>query len=90
MVLSSNHANIILLLLPLAYAGRALHWPLEVVLVLKYFRMLSLSILVSFGTEKLSSRFGNTFAGLMAYSVGNVGTIIIPCVLFKRGEILVV
>lgn len=89
-VLRSNYANVLLLLLPLAYAGRALHWPSEVVLILNGLSMLPLTLLVALGTEELGTNIGPTFAALMAYSFGNVGTIIISCILLRRGEILVV
>ena len=52
--------------------------------------MLPLSLLITLATEELSAKIGPTFARLMSYSFGNVGTIIISCVLLKRGEILVV
>lgn len=89
-ILRSNYANVLLLLLPLAYARQALHWPSEVVLVLNGLPMLPLTILMALSTEESSAKIGPSFAALMAYSFGNVGTIITSCALIKRGEILVV
>ncbi|KAK5125999.1 hypothetical protein LTR85_011354 [Meristemomyces frigidus] len=90
MILWSNYANILLFLIPIAYAGRFLHWPPELVLILNGLSMLPLSLLIALATEELSTKLGPTVSGVLNYSFGNAGTVIISCVLLKRGEILVV
>lgn len=89
-ILESKYANVLLLLLPVAYIAQALHWPSEAILVLNGLPIVPLSLLIALGVEELSAKIGDTFAQIMAYSFGNAGTIIICGILLRRGEVLVV
>ncbi|KAI9739314.1 MAG: hypothetical protein M1834_007527 [Cirrosporium novae-zelandiae] len=89
-VLFSNYANLLLLLIPFAFVGRALCWPNEAVLILNGVIMLPFTLMVAIATEQLGTRLGLGFAGVLSYSFSNAGTIIVSCVLLNRGETLVV
>lgn len=90
MVLSSNYANTLLALFPLACLAHELHWHAGFTLVFSGLPMLPLSLLIALSVEELSYKIGPTLSGVLSYSFGNVGTVIISCVLLRRGEILVV
>lgn len=70
--------------------GRFRHWQPELVLILNGLPMLPLSLLIALVTEELSTKLGPTVSGVLNYSFGNAGTVIISCVLLKRGEMLAV
>ncbi|KAL9105440.1 MAG: hypothetical protein Q9227_009401 [Pyrenula ochraceoflavens] len=89
-ILESNYAHVFLLLVPFGILGHSLRWPAGVLLALNGLSMLPLTLLIALGTEELGANLGESVSGVLNYSFGNAGTIIISCILLKRGEVLVV
>jgi Ca2+:H+ antiporter len=104
--LLSNYVNVLLVFVPLGIIAGAGHWNPTVVFILNFFAIVPLAAVLSFATEEISVKLGETLGGLLNATFGNaveliVGVIRIPCmsplthlqvsiVALRNGEIRIV
>jgi hypothetical protein len=75
--LASNYVNVFLVFVPLGIIAGALHWNPTVVFVLNFIAIIPLAALLSFATEELSAKLGQTLGGLMNATFGNAVELIV-------------
>ncbi|KKY25867.1 putative vacuolar calcium ion transporter h(+) exchanger [Diplodia seriata] len=90
MMLSSNYVNVLLVFVPLGIIAGALDWSPTAVFVLNFVAIIPLAALLSFATEELSAKLGQTIGGLMNATFGNAVELIVSIVALKNGEIRIV
>ncbi|KAH8635897.1 vacuolar calcium ion transporter /H(+) exchanger [Alternaria alternata] len=84
--LASNYVNVFLIFVPLGIIAGALHWNPTVVFVLNFIAIIPLAALLSFATEELSAKLGQTLGGLMNATFGNaVELIVLGCCFLAAG-----
>ncbi|KAL8855107.1 MAG: hypothetical protein Q9221_000013 [Calogaya cf. arnoldii] len=88
--LTSNPVNVLLVFVPIGIAFGATHQNPTVVFVLNFLAIIPLASLLSFATEELSVKLGQTLGGLMNATFGNAVELIISIVALKNGEIRIV
>jgi len=88
--LVSNYVNIFLVFVPIGIIAGALGWNPTVVFVLNFIAIIPLAALLSFATEQLSAKLGQTLGGLMNATFGNAVELIVSIVALKEHEIRVV
>ncbi|KAK8237713.1 calcium/proton exchanger [Phyllosticta capitalensis] len=89
-VLASNYVNVLLVFVPLGIISGALNWSPTVVFCLNFVAIVPLAALLSFATEELSAKLGETIGGLMNATFGNAVELIVSIVALKNGEIRIV
>jgi hypothetical protein len=77
LVLASNYVNVLLVFVPLGIISGALEWNPTAVFCLNFFAIVPLASLLSFATEELSAKLGETIGGLMNASFGNAVELIV-------------
>ncbi|EOD50132.1 putative calcium proton exchanger protein [Neofusicoccum parvum UCRNP2] len=90
MTLASNYVNVLLVFVPLGIIAGALDWNPTAVFVLNFIAIIPLAALLSFATEELSVKMGQTIGGLMNATFGNAVELIVSIVALKNGEIRIV
>ncbi|KAL9034683.1 MAG: hypothetical protein Q9214_006935, partial [Letrouitia sp. 1 TL-2023] len=88
--LASNPVNVLLVFVPLGILAGALGWKATVVFVLNFLAIVPLASLLSFATEELSAKLGQTLGGLMNATFGNAVELIVSIVALKNNEIRIV
>jgi Ca2+:H+ antiporter len=88
--LASNYVNVLLIFVPIGIASGALSWNPTVVFILNFIAIIPLAALLSFATEELSAKLGQTLGGLMNATFGNAVELIVSIVALRQGEIRVV
>lgn len=88
--LTSNYVNVFLIFVPLGILAGALHWSPTAVFVLNFIAIIPLAALLSFATEELSAKLGQTLGGLLNATFGNAVELIVSIVALKNGEIRIV
>jgi Ca2+:H+ antiporter len=78
-VLTSNYANVFLVFVPIGILAGALHWNPTAVFILNFIAIIPLAGLLSFATEELSAKLGQTLGGLMNATFGNAVELIVSC-----------
>ncbi len=89
-VLFSNYINVLLVFIPLGIVGGALGWGSVTVFILNFFAIIPLAALLSFATEELALKVGQTMGGLLNATFGNAVELIVSIVALRRGEIRIV
>lgn len=90
LVLKSNYANILLVFVPLGIIGGVLEWDPVVVFVLNFLAIVPLAGLLSFATEELAAKLGQTLGGLLNATFGNAVELIVSVVALLDGQIRIV
>lgn len=90
MMLASNYVNVLLVFVPLGIIAGILDWSPTAVFVLNFIAIIPLAALLSFATEELSAKLGQTIGGLMNATFGNAVELIVSIVALKNGEIRIV
>jgi Ca2+:H+ antiporter len=90
LVLTSNYVNVLLVFVPLGIISGAMGWNPTAVFCLNFFAIIPLASLLSFATEELSAKLGETIGGLMNASFGNAVELIVSIVALRQGEIRIV
>ncbi|KAF2137624.1 uncharacterized protein K452DRAFT_235503 [Aplosporella prunicola CBS 121167] len=90
MTLSSNYVNVLLVFVPLGIIAGALNWSPTPVFILNFIAIIPLAALLSFATEELSAKLGQTVGGLMNATFGNAVELIVSIVALRNGEIRIV
>lgn len=90
MTLYSNYVNILLVFVPLGIVAGAMGWNPTTVFVLNFFAIVPLAAVLSFATEEISMKLGQTMGGLLNATFGNAVELIVSIVALKNGEIRIV
>ena len=69
--LLSNYVNVLLVFVPLGIVAGAAHWDPTVVFILNFFAIVPLAAVLSFATEEISVKLGQTMGGLLNATFGN-------------------
>ncbi|KAE9963998.1 hypothetical protein BLS_008736 [Venturia inaequalis] len=89
-VLASNYVNVLLVFVPLGIIAGAMGWNPTTVFILNFFAIVPLASLLSFATEELAAKLGETIGGLMNASFGNAVELIVSIVALRNNEIRIV
>ncbi|KAL2040950.1 hypothetical protein N7G274_006408 [Stereocaulon virgatum] len=88
--LASNYVNVLLVFVPLGIISGAAGWNPTAVFVLNFLAIIPLASLLSFATEELSVKLGQTLGGLLNATFGNAVELIVSIVALKDGQIRIV
>ncbi|KAH3939168.1 calcium ion transporter [Parastagonospora nodorum] len=88
--LASNYVNVLLVFVPIGIIAGLMHWNPTAVFILNFIAIIPLAALLSFATEELSAKLGQTLGGLMNATFGNAVELIVSIVALKDGEIRIV
>ncbi|KAK1056362.1 Vacuolar calcium ion transporter [Friedmanniomyces endolithicus] len=89
-VLISNYVNVLLVFVPAGIILGALGMNPTAVFVVNFLAIVPLAALLSFATEELSVKLGETIGGLMNATFGNAVELIVSIVALTKGEIRIV
>ncbi|KAE9370314.1 Calcium/proton exchanger [Stipitochalara longipes BDJ] len=88
--LYSNYVNILLVFVPLGIVAGAGGWNPTTVFILNFFAIIPLAAVLSFATEEISVKLGQTMGGLLNATFGNAVELIVSIVALRNGEIRIV
>lgn len=75
--LTSNYVNVFLVFVPLGIVSGAVGWSPTATFILNFLAIIPLASLLSFATEELSARLGQTLGGLLNATFGNAVELIV-------------
>ena len=75
--LFSNYVNILLVFVPLGIIAGVAGWNPTAVFVLNFFAIVPLAAVLSFATEEISAKLGQTVGGLLNATFGNAVELIV-------------
>lgn len=75
--LKSNYVNVLLVFVPLGIISGAMGWSPTAVFILNFFAIIPLASLLSFATEEVSVKLGQTLGGLLNATFGNAVELIV-------------
>jgi len=75
--LLSNYVNVLLVFVPLGIIAGILDWNPTVVFILNFFAIVPLAAVLSFATEEISMKLGQTLGGLLNATFGNAVELIV-------------
>lgn len=90
LTLASNYVNILLVFVPAGIALGATDADPTTVFIINFIAIVPLASLLSFATEELSAKLGQTVGGLMNATFGNAVELIVSIVALRQGEIRIV
>jgi Ca2+:H+ antiporter len=82
--LLSNYVNILLIFVPSGIIAGAMSWNPTAVFVLNFFAIIPLAAVLSFATEEISLKLGETMGGLLNATFGNAVELIVRNILWTR------
>jgi len=88
--LLSNYVNVLLIFVPIGIIAGASGWNPTVVFILNFFAIVPLAAVLSFATEEISVKLGETLGGLLNATFGNAVELIVSIVALKEGQIRIV
>jgi Ca2+:H+ antiporter len=88
--LMSNYVNWLLLMVPIGIAAGALGWNSTAVFTINFFAIIPLAAVLSFATEEISAKLGESLGGLLNATFGNAVELIVSIVALRDGQIEVV
>ncbi|KAG4428508.1 hypothetical protein IFR05_016011 [Cadophora sp. M221] len=88
--LYSNYVNVLLVFVPLGIVAGAMGWNPATVFILNFFAIVPLAAVLSFATEEISKKLGQTIGGLLNASFGNAIELIVSVVALKDNQIRIV
>ncbi|CAF9910879.1 MAG: hypothetical protein ALECFALPRED_006919 [Alectoria fallacina] len=88
--LTSNYVNVFLVFVPLGIVSGAVGWSPTATFILNFLAIIPLASLLSFATEELSAKLGQTLGGLLNATFGNAVELIVSIVALKNDEIRIV
>ncbi|KAK3402328.1 Sodium/calcium exchanger protein-domain-containing protein [Sordaria brevicollis] len=88
--LLSSWINILLIFVPLGIIAGERQWGAPAVFTLNFFAIIPLAAVLSFATEEIAHRLGETLGGLVNATFGNAVELIVSIVALRAGEIEVV
>ena len=90
LVLRSNYANVLLVFVPLGIIFGALNKDPVIVFIFNFLAIVPLAALLSFATEELSAKLGQTVGGLMNATFGNAVELIVSIIALRENQIRIV
>lgn len=75
--LLSNYVNVLLVFVPIGIIAGATGWNPTVVFILNFFAIIPLASVLSFATEEISVKLGETLGGLLNATFGNAVELIV-------------
>lgn len=81
--LLSNYVNVLLVFVPLGIVAGATGWNPTTVFILNFFAIVPLAAVLSFATEEISMKLGQTMGGLLNATFGNAVELIV-CTKIKK------
>lgn len=75
--LASNYVNVLLVFVPLGIVAGIAGWNPTAIFILNFFAIIPLASLLSFATEELSAKLGQTLGGLLNATFGNAVELIV-------------
>jgi Ca2+:H+ antiporter len=84
--LLSNYVNILLVFVPLGIVAGLMGWDPTTVFVLNFFAIVPLAAVLSFATEEISMKLGETLGGLLNATFGNAVELIVCYGYHMRGS----
>ena len=75
--LTSNYVNVLLIFVPLGIISGAVGWSPTATFILNFLAIIPLASLLSFATEELSFKLGQTLGGLLNATFGNAVELIV-------------
>ena len=75
--LMSNYVNVLLVFVPLGIVSGAVGWSPAATFILNFLAIIPLASLLSFATEELSAKLGQTLGGLLNATFGNAVELIV-------------
>jgi Ca2+:H+ antiporter len=75
--LLSNYVNILLVFVPLGIISGVMGWNPTAVFILNFFAIIPLAAVLSFATEEISMKLGETMGGLLNATFGNAVELIV-------------
>jgi len=85
--LLSNYVNVLLVFVPLGIVAGLLHWNPTVVFILNFFAIVPLAAVLSFATEEISMKLGQTLGGLLNATFGNAVELIVSIRAYEAGTV---
>ena len=85
-----NYANVLLVFVPLGIIAGAAKWDSVATFILNFLAIVPLAGLLSFATEELSAKLGQTVGGLLNATFGNAVELIVSIVALREGQIRIV
>jgi Ca2+:H+ antiporter len=85
-----SYVNVLLIFVPIGLIAGILDWGAVPVFVLNFLAIIPLAALLSFATEELADRVGQTVGGLLNATFGNAVELIVAIVALFKGEIRIV
>lgn len=85
--IGSNYVNFLLVFVPLGIIAGLAHWSPTAVFVLNFLAIIPLASLLSFATEELSVKLGQTLGGLLNATFGNAVELIVSWLCAEDGAI---
>ena len=82
--LFSNPVNVLLVFVPVGIVAGAMGWNPTLVFVLNFLAIMPLASLLSFATEELAAKLGQTIGGLLNATFGNAVELIVGALLLGR------
>ena len=75
--LTSNYVNVLLVFVPLGIVSGVVGWSPAATFILNFLAIIPLASLLSFATEELSAKLGQTLGGLLNATFGNAVELIV-------------
>jgi Ca2+:H+ antiporter len=75
--LTSNYVNVLLVFVPIGIIAGIMGWNPTAVFILNFIAIMPLAALLSFATEELSAKLGQTLGGLLNATFGNAVELIV-------------
>ncbi|SPO04939.1 related to calcium/proton exchanger [Cephalotrichum gorgonifer] len=88
--LLSNYVNFLLVVVPFGILAGELKWDPTSVFVLNFFAIIPLAAVLSFATEEISMKLGETMGGLLNATFGNAVELIVSIAALRKDQIEVV
>jgi Ca2+:H+ antiporter len=88
--LASNYVHFLLVFVPVGIIAGALHLNPTAVFVINFIAIVPLAALLSFATEELSAKLGQTLGGLLNATFGNAVELIVSIVALQKNQIRIV
>ncbi|KAJ4259797.1 Vacuolar calcium ion transporter [Fusarium torreyae] len=85
--LLSNYVNFLLVMVPLGIIAGKMGWSSTAVFTINFFAIIPLAAVLSFATEEISMKLGDTLGGLLNATFGNAVELIVSIVALQRDEI---
>merc|ERR1711939_485315 len=87
---NNNYVNILLVFVPLGIVAGAMGWNPTTVFILNFFAIVPLAAVLSFATEEISMKLGQTMGGLLNATFGNAVELIVSVAALKDNQIRIV